>query len=201
MAKGTGVVIVCSTWYGSLTGSKTLASKAQESSESQSSASVISRLRRVAWLLIVISDAGFLAWGAMAALLPHYLPGPGGTPIVTAGYEGFTHGSWSELATSSPMTAQFIMLVFRLFGTLCATFGILGVIIAATSYRRGERWAWWALLVGNTLAYGAPMTYDKLVNAIGPFEMTEYLGIALVYLALAVTAPFVAAGRPRNSTR
>ena len=35
------------------------------------------------------------------------------------------------------------------------------------------------------------MTYDRLVHAIGPFEMTEYLGIALVYLALAVTAPFL----------
>lgn len=32
--------------------------------------SVVSRLRRTAWLLIVIADAGFLAWGAMAALLP-----------------------------------------------------------------------------------------------------------------------------------
>lgn len=97
------------------------------------------------------------------------------------------------------MTAQFIMLVFRLFGTLCATFGLMGVFIAATAYRRGERWAWWALLVGNTLAYGAPMTYDKLVNAIGPFEMPEYLGIGLVYLALAVTAPFLAAGRGGRS--
>ncbi len=51
-----------------------------------------------------------------------------------------------------------------------------------------KRWAWWALLVGNTLAYGAPMTYDRMVGAIGPFEMTEYLGIAVVYVALALTA-------------
>jgi hypothetical protein len=33
------------------------------------------------------------------------------------------------------------------------------------------------------------MTYDWTVRAIGPFEMTEYLGIAGVYAALAVTAP------------
>jgi len=43
------------------------------------------------------------------------------------------------------------------------------------------------------------MTYDKLVNAIGPFELTEYLGLALVWGALAVTAPFRAAGRPVRS--
>jgi hypothetical protein len=74
---------------------------------------------------------------------------------------------------TSPATAEFIELVFRLFGTLCATFGLLGLVIAATAFRRNERWAWWTLLVGNTLAYGAPMTYDRIVNAIGVFEMKE----------------------------
>jgi hypothetical protein len=163
--------------------------------EAPASDLVMRRLRRFAWIAIVIADAGFLAWGAMAALLPQFLPGPGGTPIVIAGYQGFTHGSWAELVATSPKTAEFITLVFRLFGVLCATFGIVGVFIAANAFRRGERWAWWALLIGNTLAYGAPMTYDRLVNAIGLFEMTEYLGIGLIYLALAVTAPFLAARR------
>jgi hypothetical protein len=157
------------------------------------------RERRFAWIAIVVADAGFLLWGAMAALLPQFLPGPGGTPIIIAGYEGFTQGSWSELVATSPATASFITLVFRLFGALCATFGILGVLIAATSFRRGERWAWWALLVGNTIAYGAPMTYDRLVHAIGIFEMTEYLGIALVYVALAMTAPFRETIAPRRA--
>lgn len=123
----------------------------------------------------------------MAALAPQYLIGPGGAPIIAAGYEGYTHASWAQLVATSAPTAAYITLVFRLFGTLCAVAGILGVFIAATAFRRGERWSWWALLIGNTLAYGAPMTYDRLVHAIGPFEMTEYLGIALVYVALAAT--------------
>ena len=33
------------------------------------------------------------------------------------------------------------------------------------------------------------MTYDKTVNAIGPFEITDCLGLALVWGALLVTAP------------
>lgn len=155
--------------------------------------------RRFAWIAIVIADGGFLAWGLTAALLPQYLPGPGGTPILTAGYEGFTHGSWSELVATSPITAEFMTVVFRLFGALCATFGVMAILVAATAFRRGERWAWWALLVGNTLAFGAPMTYDRLVNAVGPFEISEYLGIGLVYLALAVTAPVLAAQRSRQT--
>jgi hypothetical protein len=37
------------------------------------------------------------------------------------------------------------------------------------------------------------MTYDWTVNAIGPFEPTEYLGLALIWAALVVTAPARAA--------
>jgi len=52
------------------------------------------------------------------------------------------------------------------------------------------------LLVGNTIAYVSAMTYDWTVGAIGPFELSEYLGLALIWGALAVTAPFRAVERP-----
>jgi hypothetical protein len=79
-------------------------------------------------------------------------------------------------------------------------FALMAIAITLTAFRRGERWAWWALIVGNTIAFVSPMTYDRIVNAIGPFELTEYLGLALIYGALAVTAPFHTAGRPVRST-
>ena len=53
--------------------------------------------RQVAWILILIVDVACVAWGAMAAAFPDHLIGPGGTPILTAGYEGFSKRSWSEL--------------------------------------------------------------------------------------------------------
>lgn len=146
--------------------------------------------RRAAWVVILIADAGLLAWGAVAALVPEHLIGPGGAPILPAGYEGFTGGSWSALATASPATADYITLLFRLFGADNVAFALVAIVIAVTAFRRGDRWAWWTLLAGNTLAYGAPMTYDRLVHAIGPFEMLEYVGIGATYAALAVTAPF-----------
>jgi len=101
------------------------------------------RSRLIAWILILIVNAGLVAWGAMA---------------------------------------------------YCAAFGLTAVAVTITAFRRGEGWAWWALLVGNTITLVSAMTYDWTVNAIGPFELTEYLGLALVWGALAVTAPFRAAG-------
>jgi hypothetical protein len=160
----------------------------------------MTRRRRVAWILILIVDAGFVAWGAMAAAWPDHLVGPGGTPILTAGYEGYSKGSWSELASTAPMAAKYIDVLFRMYGVFNLAFGLIASVVAVTAFRRGDRWAWWALLVGNTIALVSAMTYDWTVNAIGPFEVSEYLGLGLVCGALAVTAPFRAAGRPVRST-
>jgi hypothetical protein len=151
--------------------------------------------RQIAWVLILIVDAAYAAWGAMAAVMPAGLAGPGGTAILPAGYEGYSGSSWSELLRTSPLTAQYMIVLFRTYGIHCVVFGLLGSAIAVTAFRSGESWAWWALLVGNTMALVSAMTYDWIVNAIGPFELTEYVGLALVWGALAVTAPFVPMGR------
>jgi hypothetical protein len=152
------------------------------------------RLRSVARLLIVVADAGILLWGAMAALAPAHLLGPGGAPILPAGYEGSSGGSWSNLG---PTARDFMEVLFRVYGAFNMAFGLLAIATAATSFRRGDTWAWWALLVCNTIAFGAAMTYDRTVNAIGPFELSEYLGLAVIYTALAVTSPVFAAGKVR----
>jgi hypothetical protein len=162
----------------------------KDSKEIRTRTTAMKRWRRVALLVILIADTGLLAWGAMAALVPERLLGPGSAQILAAGYEGFTKLSWSALADTSPMTTGFMTLLFRMFGIGNVQFALLAIAVAATAFRRGDRWAWWALLVGNTIAFGAPMTYDRLVAAIGPFEILEYVAIAGIYGALAVTAPF-----------
>ena len=152
--------------------------------------------RHFAWIVIVVADVGLLAWGAMAALAPDYLLGPGAKPILAAGYESFTGRSWQELVATSPTAAAFMGVLFRVYGAYIVAFGLLAIAIAATAYRRGDAWAWWGLLVANTIAFVSAMTYDWTVGAIGPFELSEYLGLVVIWGALAITAPFGATGRP-----
>jgi hypothetical protein len=157
-------------------------------------ATAMTRRRRVALLLILIVDVGYIAWGGAAALSPEHLPGPGGKGILPAAYEGYSGGSWLELASASPAIAGYMKVLYRMYGIYCALFGLMASVIAVTAFRRGERWAWWTLLVGNTVALVSAMTMDAMANAIGPFELTEYLGLVLIWGAFAVTAPFRAAG-------
>src|SRR5262245_12937605 len=95
---------------------KTLADDMNEPRDFRTGATALTRWRRFAWIAILIADVGLLAWGAMAALLPDRLPGPGSAPILPAGYEGFTGGSWQELVATSPQVAEYITVLFRLYG-------------------------------------------------------------------------------------
>jgi hypothetical protein len=149
--------------------------------------------RQIALILILIVDVGYIAWGGAAAIAPDHLLGPGGKAILPAGYEGYTSSAWSALAASS---AAYMSVLYRMYGIYCVLFGFMGSAIAVTAFRRGEHWAWWTLLVSNTVALVSAITYDKSVNAIGPFELTEYLGLLLVWGAFMITAPFRAARRP-----
>ena len=82
-------------------------------------------------------------------------------------------------------------MLYRTYGMYNVAFGLVTVAITITAFRRGERWAWWALLAGNTITLVSAISYDRISNAVGPFELTEYLGLAMVLGALAVTAPFL----------
>lgn len=156
--------------------------------------------RHIAWILILIVDAAYIAWGAAVAIAPDQVLGPGGKAILPAGFEGYTGSSWSALMATSPFSANYMVVLFRMYGIYCVLFGFMGSSIAVTAFRRGERWAWWTLLVANSVALLSAMTYDKLVNAIGPFEVTEYLGLVLVWAAFAITAPVRSAARPIPAT-
>ena len=96
--------------------------------------------RQIAWILVLIVDAGLVVWGTMAAAWPDHLLGPGGIPILPAGYEGFSHGSWSALASASPMTARYIEVLFRMYGVFNLAFGLMAGAIAVMAFRRGDGW-------------------------------------------------------------
>jgi hypothetical protein len=107
--------------------------------------------------------------------------------MLVPGYEQYTGLSWAALTQDAPEIASFLLLVFRLVGALNVAAALPLIAIALTAFRAQQRWAWWTLLVGNTVALGAPMTYDQLTGAIGVFEVGEWVVLGAVYAALAFT--------------
>ncbi len=96
---------------------------------------------RHAWkvLLGVSLLVGFFGVGDMV----------GGASDLQNGESVFMHSitgtSWNELQATSPKVANLIDLKFRMDGAALTTIALLSTAICLTGFRRGERWAWYAL--------------------------------------------------------
>lgn len=154
---------------------------------------ISSRRLDLAWKATVAVGGAILAWGAFAAVSPE---------ILTPGFEAYADISWQEYVSAHELQAGFTIVGFRLIGALNVALAINLIVISAIPFRRGEAWAWWLLLVGNTLAIGFPIVYDRVVGYVGVFELLEYVALGAVYLALGSTIGMVrTSGRKPSSFR
>jgi len=145
----------------------------------------------IAWKVILIADLGVLLYGIMAVFSPQ---------IFAEGYQAYTGQSWSALYSISPKTAEYIFLLARLVGVFNIALGVVATLIVLMSFRKGETWSWYALLMGNTLGYLSPMTFDQIVGSIGIFEQLEIVLIVLVYVALGISAKDVLRRKTKTET-
>ena len=63
--------------------------------------------------------------------------------------------TWEEFARQDPEVASLYSMDLALLGMSIGAFAVLAAGIAAIPYRRGERWAWYALWVVPVLWGGA----------------------------------------------
>jgi deazaflavin-dependent oxidoreductase (nitroreductase family) len=135
---------------------------------------------QLAWKVIFLADAAVILYGLLAVLKPAEMLG--------GGFEKFTGRRWAALHGDDPASADYVAMLGRVLGALNVAVGVLGCAVAAGALRRGEAWAWHALLVGNAFGYGGPIAFDLKVRSITIFEQLEMALAALVGVALAMSA-------------
>ena len=59
--------------------------------------------------------------------------------------------------------------------------------ITLTSFRRGERWSWYALLIGHTLGEISLVVLELILGEM-PQAIIGVIMLLLVYIALAISA-------------
>jgi hypothetical protein len=55
------------------------------------------------------------------------------------------HTQWEQFAAQDPGVASIYATYLAVLGIIWAGFGLLAAIISLVPYRRGDRWAWYAL--------------------------------------------------------
>jgi hypothetical protein len=106
---------------------------------------------RISWVLV-------LTVAVLSVLSALYV---GLTP--TADQTELQGRTWEEFASQDPEVAAIYSMDLALLGMSIGAFAVLASVVAAMPYRRGERWAWYALWVVPLLwgAVAARMIIDQ----------------------------------------
>ncbi len=110
-----------------------------------------SRYLNLGWRAMMIWGVGVALLGAVMSLLNHIV-----SPQIlyyTSADAQFTGISWSQLQQLYPKLALWLTLFFDTTVAQLLFYGILTAFIAATAYRRGERWAWISLLLAFVITF------------------------------------------------
>ena len=134
----------------------------------------------IPWKIMMIPAIAVFLVGLIITLPP---------PNITIGrdYQLFMGQPWADFVSSNAKLGSFISLFVRVFGIQVIIIGIFAIAITLTGYRRGEKWAWYILLAGNTLGWGSGLVWVGTIGTV--LGIVVYAVILLVaYVGLAISA-------------
>ena len=89
---------------------------------------------------------------------------------------------------SEPELAQMYIITKKLIGFILLANGIMILLITQKSYRKAEKWSWYALLIGGGISWGTFIGYKIFIGYIGISMITFVVGATLLVVGLAFPA-------------
>jgi len=96
------------------------------------------------------------------------------------GNEKLTGTTWSQLVASTPWVADLFVWQYRALTVVALLGFVLTIAISLNSYRRGEKWAWYAFWIWPVFA-GLEIA---LHTGIGLSPLRPILGLIIILLGL-----------------
>ena len=94
--------------------------------------------------------------------------------------------TWDELASISPGFASYLVLGARTLGVILSGVAFFGMAVSLKSYRRGERWSWFALWYFPML-FGLSAALEFGAGGVTEGRIfTVLLGVSLLGLLLPI---------------
>ena len=124
------------------------------------------RVPRASWIILAVVATLTILSGLYVGLTPV------GSQTELSGR------TWEEFAMADPEVARIYSMDLALLGITLTAFGILGTIVSLIPYRRGERWAWFALWL-IPLVHGG-MALRMLIDQYAAAYV--YLGLFVISL-------------------
>jgi len=113
-------------------------------------------------------------------------------------FEAFMGQTWQEYVISNPRHAEIYLITKRLIGVEMFPISILILLITQKSYRRAEKWSWFALLITGAVLWGSLIGYRLSIGYFGfdtplraSSSMTPIVGLILLVIGLLLPAKVI----------
>jgi hypothetical protein len=141
-------------------------------------------LQRYAWTVLLVVSALSLLIG-----LGDFILAGNGDPALV---ESMTGTPWAEVKATNPHMASLVNLLTRILGAWLIGFSVLALGVSVTAYRKGDRWAWyalWALPLTFALIFAVFLTAGRVAGAPTPPALFSAPGL-FVLSALGLLLPY-----------
>ena len=98
---------------------------------------------KYAWVILLSVGLLWLVVGIVAVFQPE--------GVFEADAQAVTNLLWTDLKASSPEAANFVIFVYGQMGLLKISWSLFILAITLTGFRRGEKWAWYMMLLAPIL--------------------------------------------------
>jgi hypothetical protein len=134
---------------------------------------------KYAWVILLFVGLLWLLVGIVAVFSPE--------GIFEADAQAVTNLPWTDLKASSPEVANFVIFVYGQMGLLKISWSLFILVITLTGYRRGEKWAWYIMLLAPVLLVSDAVFSVVFIGDINqvlqfiPITTITMLGLFLPY--------------------
>ena len=101
----------------------------------------------------------------------------------------YTGQSLSDALAAGSKSAEFWLTAKRLWGVELLAISLLMIFITARSYSKGEKWSWYALLIGGCILWGSLISYKVAIGYFQPTMSSMTFIVGAVLFAIGIVVP------------
>jgi len=129
-------------------------------------------------------------YGLIFGLIGHF----GAKALIPPVFASFTGQTWSDFVTANAKAADLQIMSIRLRTAMALAVSILGILLALTSYRKGEKWSWFAFLVSGAIVWGSNVAYYTALASLMNMVLM-LIGLVLLVVGLVIPARAILGGK------
>jgi hypothetical protein len=104
-------------------------------------------------------------------------------------YAGYTGETLSDALAGHSKPAELWLITQRLVGVELVAISLLMIFITQRSYRKGEKWSWFALLIAGGVMWGSLIGYKAVTGYFDPTLSSATFIIGAIVFIIAISLP------------